>query len=537
MTTEKIHNLVSHSIPHDHPYTELLQKQRHKCDLRYCTDPCKDYPRYMMKVATKIIRKKRQPHHTKIIERYKEYLSTVSEKGHVYEKLDDLKYEDVLTEIGATENEYLDAISTVAKGPVGSLVHFPEIRPTDTYTTPYIFEFACLVSGSCHAEASDNLAIMNYISKYVTKFDEGVGSKILDSVRKEPLSLHSGEDKTKLSRFKNFIRGLSNFYGAVREVGDTECIYELKSYSIWTHKNFKIRSVDNRDIVDRTHVLKKNTQSLEDSESPFCKSIYDHYRERPKSMDKMSFFEFCGFVNYQKKTIQRVDHEKRYVLKIYPYIDMESNEQLTKWFLPWRIEPTTAADIKPLHKLEYHQTMGDYYSYLPCDFEKLIGDSYNAYAEESEAEPKSEEVDDKSLKSEYNCGSFSEIFSRVQNASLEDTLTFEQLRFLTEVHSKLRSGSQFLIILNGSAGSGKSYFIKVLDEICKFDGIKHIVASTTGNSARLINCPTVHHCFNWSDKTTNHEAVNPRNKSKLKHRFRDTKLMTIEEFSRMSGQE
>ena len=168
------------------------------------------------------------------------------------------------------------------------------------------------------------------------------------------------------------VSAVSNSFGAIRKIGTSESIYEVLSYPIFKTPQFDFRYIDNRHSLERSRSLKKNLSELPEEESPFNDSIYEHYAKRLIEFEKQSFFQFCSLVDYNNKKKKLRVHEKRYCVKIFPEIDMDSDLELTRWFVPWRIEPDVPVFVSSQMKMGFHKQRGLHYAYVPEDFTKLL---------------------------------------------------------------------------------------------------------------------------------------------------------------------
>ena len=117
------------------------------------------------------------------------------------------------------------------------------------------------------------------------------------------------------------------------------------------------------------------------------------------------------------------------------------------------------------------------------------------------------------------------------------TCTKDQNDFLINFYHKLRSRKQFLIMLEGAAGTGKTFCLNIVQFLLKLEGCSAKFLSPTGAAAKAVGGNTLHQFFSWniSDNVVNKGIISRKTQDKLKQKLKGCTLLIIDEMSRMSS--
>ena len=111
----------------------------------------------------------------------------------------------------------------------------------------------------------------------------------------------------------------------------------------------------------------------------------------------------------------------------------------------------------------------------------------------------------------------------------------QQLDFLLKAMYKLMYKQQFLSVLEGAAGTGKTFCLKLLKDLLEIYGIKGAFLSPTGAAAKEVQGQTLHSFFGFevSDNLVNLGIQSKFKQERLKNKLLGVKILIIDEMSRI----
>ena len=170
MTSSDLKGFTTSTIFEEHPATQVQDNlQRHKCSTLCQNNSlkmCKDFPAYFIINDVELHKSKKTKKSQEILRDYRNFLSSISEKGHNYLALYKIAVKDLLTELNCNYNEYLYAVSTTIAQ--GKQIFFKrEIK--DAYVIPHNVEATVYLNATTHVLLCNSLVIALYVSKYTSK--------------------------------------------------------------------------------------------------------------------------------------------------------------------------------------------------------------------------------------------------------------------------------------------------------------------------------------------------------------------------------
>ena len=447
---------------------------------------------------------------------------------------------------------------------------------------------------------ADPYSCIMYVLSYVMKCENGM-SEILKRVGKE------FKDETIQSQMKKIISTFAN----KREVTIHEAVKRVLSQWLFKKSRTVVKVVNNPE--EERHRMPKSEFELanmdEDDENVFMTSIHDMYAARPDQMESMCLAEFatqyrkCESRN--KKAIKLKDdslgciikRSKSAVLRTHRFSDEDFRYYYSKLllFLPWRKESELA---------EGYGSCKEHYNVLQeviernaepynMNMEEVIDNALDDYVhnpvktsewleagivadEEGNEEiidenvgdnvcKMSKEVKDKSnetpLSMKYRAEALKPTMSAEEYCVMWRNLNDEQreiVRFnrmsAKQSVAKMRAGEEptsYKIILNGSAGTGKSFVIKMinrdnihiyrgyyarcagLDDTGSYEDIVTIVSAFTGTASFNVNGMTLHSAFQLSGRG---RGISDEKKTILRTQLHRLQQLTIDEISMVGEQ-
>lgn len=295
-------------------------------------------------------------------------------------------------------------------------------------------------------------------------------------------------------------------------------------------------------LLGLTHNLLKIASDLtnvhQDSKDIFTNPDYAYYQKRPSDLETQCFADFISLYSYKAKqqnalfTIECVSagqpiqrHYRRYAgdrtIKFFfhPWGSTPDNDYyMYIFFYPWREVETILCWKKCNENIQqviynnfirhrgfqktYYQDVIDKEqqfdttsSNSDSDCEPLAINSYN---------PTSEEILDAPISThgQFNITEFLQNYHQNITSSINQ-LNSRQAFLIATVGERLLHSKPYRIIIQGKAGTGKTYMIHLLTYLIRFAYLaeyQHIIpvvkTAMTGAAAYLINGSTVHSTFN-----------------------------------------
>src|SRR5277367_6234481 len=519
----------------------------------------------------------------------------LNEKG--FGEQDKRGFDEFLSDLNVTENEYVEAVRSILK----QTKVFLKRKPCEVRINGY--NKLLLKTWRANLDLQvvlDPFAVVQYVASYVSKSDRGMSTAMrecVDEIRKGNMTV------------REKLQCISSKFLRASEVSAQEAsIYLLQSIPMSNCSRHCIY-INTARPEERISMVKSEAElkELDPDSTDICyEGLLDHYVSRPDSLENICLAEFAagytfrsdtpkndkncfelknesGFVN--KRTKDRIIRYRKYN-KLQHKDEFFRSELML--FLPWRCEETELLNVnleeKYLRMSVTEQFKDNRARFLAVDDDALLEQVEND-AEKNESENaqagKTDAIDDEdadmivddqySIYSTIDTSNYVDpdlaakereansvcetnfytqpnLYPLEERLNLTQNLNVEQKKIFYHVmhHLKTKQKEPIHLCLTGCAGSGKSVLITALyQNMCAYynseaginpNDIRILLNASTGKASFNIKGITLHSAFRLPvNQNPNMPALGHDLCNTLSIKYEHLKLIIIDEISMVSN--
>ncbi|CAH0384546.1 unnamed protein product [Bemisia tabaci] len=485
-------------------------------------------------------------------------------------------FDEILKELGMTEDRYILAIRSSLKRPQVFLRRTSREVAINAHNKTLLYLFEANIDMQFILE---EYGLASYIINYISKADAGL-SKLLQEA--------ADDIKNGYTNVREKLRNISNVFINANLMSAQEAVYQ--SYPLPIIKSSRsIVFVNTSPIAERTRMLKMNAQlrNLDaDSGDIYAENIHEKYSKRPEKLNDVCLADFATSYTRQNRKDDEDENDdadeeyiykergKRKVLRYRRYKELIDppnfyREQICL-FYPWRneVDEVEKCDLE----LKYRECIDiikkNRGNFSAIDEDEVLEDALEAAINENrerEIEEEDEFAADQ-LPLDQNVDVLAQGGKSSDTVVEQNRITAPQRVQTEELHSmfrrlnvkqreicmhvlhcaKIDRGLQHIFV-SGAGGVGKSTVIKTIfqsvtrhyDNNLNFapDSVKVLLCSYAGKAAYIIGGVTVHTAFVLPVTKYGGQMppLNPASASHLITELRDCQWIIIDEVSMLGG--